>query len=54
MATFEKLICVVWLLAGVYLAPVAYASLDGHSITNSVVQEKIAVFLDRDGYVAVY
>lgn len=50
----DRIVCVVWLLAGVYLAPVAYASLDNYSITSSVVQEKIAVFLDRNGYVAVY
>lgn len=49
---FKELICAVLLIAGIYLNPATYASSVDNSIMNSLVQEKVVVIPDRDGYMA--
>lgn len=49
---FERLIFIALFIVGVPLIPAAYASMDYHSLSSPVVQEKVVVIPDRDGYMA--
>lgn len=49
---FRNLIYIILLIVSVHSNIAAYTNLNKQSIMNSVVQEKVAVVLDKDGYMA--